>query len=350
MKKKTNPKKENKDSNLPTISVVMPVYNEEEKIERCLKSIREQDYPQNKIEIVFVNDDSTDNTLKIAKKYNIKLVRNGNHDYDIGKSIGIKNSKNEYLLFMDADNFFTKKTSIRELLHPLLTNKEVIGSQPIWFEYKKEYPRADRYAILFGITDPLTIFLKKRDRLTLYEKKWNLVPNVKEIDNYFLAEFNKKNLVTTGTVGFMIKKSYILKTNYDPEFSHLDCMMDLVKQGYNKFAFVKLDIIHLHSKTINEFLRKLKRNMKIFLSDQKRRRYKWETSKWQLFLAILAMSTIIIPLYQSIRGYLKIHDFTWFLHPYICLYVVIMYSYLIITWKLKSLFGLNKERKDKSLH
>lgn len=347
--KTNNPSKKETD-NLPTISVIMPVYNEESKIETCLKSIREQNYPQNKIEIVFVDDDSKDNTLKIAKPYNIKVVRNGNHDYDIGKSIGIKNAKNEYILFLDADNFLTEKDWLKKLLHPILTNKEVIGAQPIWFKYEKTYSLADRYATLFGITDPLTIFLNKRDRLTLYEDKWNLIKGVKEIDNYFLAEFNKKNLVTVGTVGFIIKKDYILKTNYDPAFSHLDCMMDLVLQGYNKFAFVKLDIIHLHSKTVKEFLRKLKRNMKIFLADQKLRRYKWEAPKWKLFLAILAMSTIIIPLSQSIRGYIKIHDKAWFIHPYICLYVVIMYSYQTITWKLKSILGLNKEIKNKSIH
>jgi len=126
--------------------------------------------------------------------------------------------------------------------------------------------------------------------------------------------------------------------------------MDLVLQGYNKFAFVKLDIIHLHSKTVKEFLRKLKRNMRIFLADQKLRRYKWEASKLQLAGAILQMSTIIVPLYQSIRGYIRIHDAAWFLHPYICLYVVIMYSWQIISWKIKSILGLNKEIKNKSIH
>src|SRR3989344_1466921 len=105
--------------NYPKISIVMPVYNEEDKIKSCLQSIREQNYPQDKIEIVFVDDDSTDNTLKISKKYNIKLVRNGKHDYDIGKSIGIKNATGEYIMFLDADNILTNKDWIKKIISPL---------------------------------------------------------------------------------------------------------------------------------------------------------------------------------------------------------------------------------------
>ena len=224
--------------NLPSISVVIPVYNEEKKISKALESIRTQNYSQDKIEIVLVDDDSTDKTLEIAKKYNIVYCRNGNHDYDIGKSLGIKKAKNSYILFIDGDNFLPEKTWLRKLIKPLLEDKNITGAQPIWFTYNKKYPLADRYCILFGITDPLTIYLKKRDRLMLYEKKWNLVDNYQEKDNYFVVSFTKENLPTIGSVGFIIKKETLLKTNYSPKFSHLDCIMDLINQArHNTFTF-----------------------------------------------------------------------------------------------------------------
>ena len=323
---------------LPSISVVMPVYNEEDKIANALESIRMQDYPQEKIEIVLVDDNSTDKTLEIAKKYNVVYCRNGNHDYDIGKSIGIKKAKNEYLLFLDADNFLPHKNWLKKLIRPMLLEKDVIGAQPIWFTYNREYPLTDRYCILFGITDPLTIYLKKKDRLMLYEKKWNLINGYIEKDGYFIVRFKQNNLPTIGSVGFITKKEYILKTDYSPKFSHLDCMIDLINHGKNKFAMVKLSIIHLHSATIKDFLYKLNRNMDIFLKDREKRRYTWMTSKLRLTLATLEMFTFLVPFYHSLKGFIKIKDVAWFLHPYICFRVAWMYSFKIIKYNLKHNF------------
>lgn len=322
----------------PTISIVMPVYNEEKKIEKCLKIIREQDYPQNKIEIVFVDDDSTDKSLEIAKKYKITYVRNGNHDYDIGKSLGIKNAKGEYIMFLDGDNILTEKKWIRKIMSPLLDNRDAIGAQPIWFKYNPKDSFFDRYCTLYGITDPLTIYLKKRDRLMLWEDKWKITP-AKDFGNYFLVKFNKKNMPTIGSVGFTIKKEYLLKTNYDPAFSHLDCIQDLISQGYNTFAMVKLDVIHLHSSSFKDFIGKLKRNLNIFIRDFDKRRYTWDSSLKEKVLATIIMATFIIPFYHSFRGYMKIKDFAWFAHPFICFAVIITYLKIFIFWKL----GINAE-------
>lgn len=318
----------------PTLSIVMPVYNEEEKIEACLKSIRNQDYPQDRIEIVFVDDDSTDDTVKISKKYNIKLVRNGKHDYDIGKSIGIKNATGEYVMFLDGDNILTRKNWIKQIIEPLLKDKSIIGSQPLWFLYNKKDNFFDRYCTLYGITDPLTIYLEKRDRLMLWEKKWK-VGVLKEEENHFVSRFNKQNLPTIGSVGFAIKRGYLLKTNYNPIFSHLDCIQDLLRLGYNKFAMVKTDIIHLHSQSFADFLGKLKRNLNIFIRDYDKRRYKWEASFSKKVYATLAMLTFAIPFYHAFRGYLKIPDIAWFAHPFICFVVMTTYLGMFAKWKFR---------------
>jgi putative glycosyltransferase (exosortase G-associated) len=55
-----------KDEQLPTVSVVIPAYNEEELIERCINSVKAQDYPNSKLEIIVVDDGSLDHTAKIA--------------------------------------------------------------------------------------------------------------------------------------------------------------------------------------------------------------------------------------------------------------------------------------------
>jgi len=322
----------------PKISIVMPVYNEEDKISSCLESIRNQDYPQENIEIVLVDDDSSDKTLEIAKNFNVKIIRNGKRDYDIGKSLGIKNSSNEYIMFLDADNILPSKDWFNKMVEPFQKDLDIVGAQPIWFTYNKKDSLSDRYATLFGITDPTTIYFKKRDRLMLIEKEWNLVGEYEDVGNSFLVKFDNNNLPTVGSVGFTIKKEHLLKTNYDPAFSHLDCVADLVKQGYTNFAMVKLDVIHLHAGTIKSFLDKLKRNMKIYIRDYKKRRYTWKVSPFTFIFGTLAMLTFIIPFYHSFKGYLKIKDNAWFLHPYICFRVAWMYVLLTLNWKINSLF------------
>lgn len=324
-----------KQMKLPKISIVMPVYNEEEKIEGCLESIREQEYPQEKIEIVLVDDNSTDNTLGLVKKFKVKIVKNGARDYDIGKSIGIKNASGEYVTFLDADNVLPSRDWIKKIISPLLEDNSIIGSQPLWFKYNSEDKFFDRYCTLYGITDPLTIYLKKRSALMLWEKKWK-VGLIEEKENYFVTEFSKENLPTIGSVGFTIKKKYLLETNYTPSFSHLDCMQDLLKYGKNKFAMVKTEIIHLHSATFKDFLGKLKRNFNIFIRDFDKRRYKWEAPLLKKIYATTVMLTFIVPFYHSVRGYLKIKDLAWFIHPFVCFIVMLNYIKIFMSWKLKN--------------
>ncbi|HRZ85766.1 MAG TPA: glycosyltransferase family 2 protein [Candidatus Paceibacterota bacterium] len=326
-----------KKINLPKISVVMPIYNEEMKLDNCLKSIRDQDYPQDKIEIVFVDDNSTDNSIEIAKKYKIKLVKNGAHDYDIGKSLGIKESTGEYIIFLDGDNILPSKNWIKNMIIPLLEDKSLVGSQLLWIKYDKKQSLFDRYCALYGITDPLTIYLNNRGHLMIWEKKWKL-GLIEEREGYFTVKFNQKNLPTIGSVGFTIRKNYLLKTNYSPAFSHLDCMQDLIKQSYNKFAMVKQDIIHLHSANYSSFIGKLNRNLSIFIRDHNKRRYKWDAPLSKKIYAAVAMMTFILPTYHALRGYIKIKDNSWFIHPFICFWVILNYITILSLWKV----GLKK--------
>ena len=269
-------------------------------------------------------------------KYDVKLVKNGHRDYDIGKSIGIQNSSGEYIMFLDGDNILTETGWIKKIMAPLLEDSSVIGSQPLWFKFDKNDKLFDRYCTLYGITDPLTIYLDKRDRLMLWEKKWKK-GLIKEEEGYFVAEFNRKDMPTIGSVGFTIQKEYFLKTNYSPSFSHLDCVQDLLAQGKNRFAMVKTDIIHLHSRSFSDFLNKLKRNFSIFIRDFDKRRYKWEAPIGKKMYAFVAITTFVIPFYHGTRGYLSLRDKAWFIHPFVCFSVGLTYAKTFFSWNIKNL-------------
>lgn len=100
------------------ISLIIPNYNSEKYIKKCLDSILEQTYKN--IEIIIVDDLSTDNSLNIIKEYNderIKLIELKEKRYNGGtRNVGIDNATGEYILFVDCDDWLYCKDSIKEIV------------------------------------------------------------------------------------------------------------------------------------------------------------------------------------------------------------------------------------------
>ncbi len=90
------------------VSVVMPVYNEEQYIEKCVDSLLLQDYPIDKMEWIFVDGCSKDRTVEILKRYQekypslIKVYNNPNMIVPYAMNIGIAASRGKYIVRLDA--------------------------------------------------------------------------------------------------------------------------------------------------------------------------------------------------------------------------------------------------------
>ena len=100
----------------PKISIISPIYNREEFIMRFLRSIQNQKF--NDFEIIFIDDCSKDNSLKVIEKYQEKdqriiLIKNKkNKGTLISRNIGTLNSRGEYLIFPDPDDIISKNIII----------------------------------------------------------------------------------------------------------------------------------------------------------------------------------------------------------------------------------------------
>jgi len=109
--------------NNPRVSVIISLYNYEKYIADCIKSILNQDYPN--VEIIVVDDASTDRSYKVAKKYrsdNVKIIKfDKNRGYSAAKNEGIRNSEGEYIVMLDADDMLTKG-SISDRMEVMLKN------------------------------------------------------------------------------------------------------------------------------------------------------------------------------------------------------------------------------------
>jgi len=106
-------------------SLIICGYNEEKNLDICIKSCLEQDYPKNKYEIIYVDNNSTDNSLKIAKKYPIKVLIEKKQGLSEARNNGIKNSNGEILVFLDAD-LKLDKNYLR--FHEKTFEKEEVGA------------------------------------------------------------------------------------------------------------------------------------------------------------------------------------------------------------------------------
>ena len=109
------------------VSVVIPVYNEEKDIGDCLKSLKKQAYKD--IEIIIVDDGSTDNTIKIVEKYNIKILDQNHQGPGAARNLGAKNASGNILIFIDADMTFDEDY-LKNLIKPILEDKtgKIIGT------------------------------------------------------------------------------------------------------------------------------------------------------------------------------------------------------------------------------
>ena len=100
---------------MKTIGVIIPNYNSGIYIKRCLDSLLEQEYRVN--EIIVVDDCSTDESTKIVKEYtkkynNIILLENEkNMGVSYSRNRGIENTKSEYIMFCDSDDWYEKQAT-----------------------------------------------------------------------------------------------------------------------------------------------------------------------------------------------------------------------------------------------
>lgn len=106
------------DNKMPLVSVIVPVYNGEKYIQKCLDSISAQEYSN--IEVIVVDDGSNDTSADIVadkarRDSRIRLLQQPNQGVAIARNHGVKHAKGKYLLFVDADDYIGK-SYIRELV------------------------------------------------------------------------------------------------------------------------------------------------------------------------------------------------------------------------------------------
>lgn len=106
-------------------SVVIPLYNKEKQIKRTLDTVLNQSYTN--FEIVIINDGSTDKSVEVVKGINdprIRLIDQKNGGVSAARNRGIRESKNKWIAFLDADDLW-EKNKLDEIAKVIIKNQEI---------------------------------------------------------------------------------------------------------------------------------------------------------------------------------------------------------------------------------
>ncbi len=150
------------------ISIILPVYNVEEYIEKCLESIVNQTYK--KLEIICIDDESPDNSVEIIKKYKendsrIKLFSQKNKGLSGARNSGLELATGEYVMFVDSDDWIDETTcecAIREI--------EKESAQLCLWGYTREFPDKSSPKDIFGINQPEIIVFENEKMIKLHKR------------------------------------------------------------------------------------------------------------------------------------------------------------------------------------
>lgn len=121
------------------VTIIIPVFNAEKRLEYAIKSVLKQSYDN--IELVLVNDGSTDNSFHICIKYakldsRIKVISQNNSGVSSARNRGLKESAGEFVMFLDSDDTIDSET-ISELLPHLYNDESDIAIFGMSFDYYK---------------------------------------------------------------------------------------------------------------------------------------------------------------------------------------------------------------------
>ena len=260
---------------VPKISVIIPVYNVEKYLVECLDSVINQTFRD--IEVICVNDGSTDSSLSILKKYaskdnRIKIIDKENQGQGYARKIGLNNAQGDYILFLDSDDKYVDNNVFRKLYdyidnrnfevcifdysgflegkiepqHYNYNKKNVIFKQDMWMCWNKIYRKSfiDKYSDwYFPIKHHLTQDVALHVQVLCRANKIGYMDNncvLYRLDNSNSATRSKVNLKRMLAPCIYIRKTYeVIKNLLDDSFI-IDEKKEQLKKEFIKFTITQL--------------------------------------------------------------------------------------------------------------
>jgi len=221
------------NDNSPLVSVVIPVYNADYSIEQCLDNLFSSDY--NNVEVLVVDDCSSDDTVKLASRYDCRIIRQAsNQGAAAARNRGSREARGEILFFLDADVFIEPGT-IGVLVEDLNGSSPVSAVIGVYAREQAVKGFYSQYQNLFTIFN----HEKSKGYITWF---WTAMGAVKREAFEATGGFNEKY---SGASAEDVELGYTLVRNgyrilYDNRIKgihyHTHSLRSLVRNNYSKSA------------------------------------------------------------------------------------------------------------------
>lgn len=319
----------------PLISFIVCSYNSSELLLKCIKSIFKQKYSGKK-EIIIVDGSSDEETLHSLKELKNKhkeiiILNNPNRlpeGYGMGKWLGWKKAKGEYVFIIDQDNELQGENCIKEMLIPFkdsLKKKKIFGCV-CNVEVNHKDSLTNQYVSLTG-TDPFFA----------YRSLGGFI-NPKKIGedkgDYIIIKINPDNLLITGGNCFIYKKD--LLDNLGGYVQDTENIMKLVNSGYDYVAISKnASTHHLATKGFFDFIKKKNKWAGSYKKIKKRGAGfsyipSTKIARKEILINIFFIITIIPNIFLSIKKVIETKEKSWILHPLLSFITGFIYFYHFI--------------------
>ena len=302
--------------NNPKISVIIPVYNAEKYLAECLDTVLNQTFKD--IEVICINDGSTDNSLKILKEYalkddRIKIISISNKGCGYARRIALKETNGEYILFCDSDDKYLNNDVFYELYKKIKnTSVDLLLFDYYFITDKQEYIK---YPVpekeIFTYKDFINFYnLPIAPWMKFYKKTF--------LDKYYNDWYLPQENVTSGDTPFHFQ--IFIRAN---SISYLDKPLYLHYRREDslqtkRVTEKKLQEYCVHVQAINDVVNKecevieIKRDIIYFFFYS----FYWRLQKYYLIQSILSYKTIelIRNTCEEIRKTVKDIDLSYYLH------------------------------------
>lgn len=158
---------------MPSLSIIMPVYNAEAHLEEALNSALEQSLQG--IELICIDDGSTDSSAEILKRYEdkddrIRIVRQKNAGSGPARNAGLAAARGSYIAFLDSDDFYPGKTCLQELYELAVANDAKIAGGSLLFFENDRLSKASIGGVDFTFDSSRTIKYKDYQQAYYYQR------------------------------------------------------------------------------------------------------------------------------------------------------------------------------------
>lgn len=286
------------------LSIVVPLKDSNDpRYWNLRKSILSQDFPMHEMELIPVIDGTSESA----------------------KAIGIKRARGEVICIMASDNVLVHDTTLSTGYDMTMSGSP---TYPMYYS-RKGLDALGRYFALIGGNDPLAYYMGKNDRLSL--------------DQHFEKASRIADDASFGDNCFFVLKEAIEQTDLN-NYYHIDNAIDL---NWKPQPFVD-EIVHDTGGNVLSFFKKRYRYGLQHAFNNNRRWHLVDFTKpkdvWRLVCFIFVSLTLVLPLLRSIRGFWKVRDWAWFLHPLMCFLTLCTYACLVLRLLVRGKSPLSSAR------